>query len=505
MHSMNRRKFLTMLSAAAAGTAVAPLSKLYAKNYPHGVFNKPKPGICLANGLSDGFGPLVDKLPLNAAELTNTVAGNLSQIPLLKLPQGFSYTALSITGQPMGDGSIVPGDHDGMACFLARNGNYVLVRNHELSPGENKFDNRTGCLPPNGKVYDPFNLPQGQGGGGTSTLVINRLGGLVLDYISLGGTIRNCAGGLTPWDSWISCEENVSTLEDPVNTKMHGYNFEVPAMLGEAVDPIPLIDMGRFNHEAVACDPSTGFIYQTEDRGDSLFYRFVPHVKQPHRFGDLQQGGTLYAMVIDANTSAICDGSSLPVFNANASIDTRKDVLSFLGQPLPVRWVRLEDVNPTEDTLRLEGQAKGAAVFSRGEGAWYSDGLIYFVASGGGNDGNGQVWAYNPKMETITLLVESTDSGVLDNPDNITVAPDGTLYLCEDGGGEQFVVGVDHDGNLFPFAKNNYNNSEFAGACFSPDSRFMFVNMQSFGVTYAIFRDNHLPIMLMRKPNHTPI
>jgi secreted PhoX family phosphatase len=252
--------------------------------------------------------------------------------------------------------------------------------------------------------------------------------------------------------------------------------------------------MGRFNHEAIACDPRSGYVYQTEDRGDSLFYRFVPNDRHPCRFGDLQKGGSLYAMVIDANTSAICDGTNLPV--TDASVDTRRGVLSFLGQPLPVQWVRLEDVDPEADTLRFEGQAKGAALFNRGEGAWYHEGLIYFVATSGGDNGNGQVWAYNPKHETVTLVVESTDSGVLDNPDNITVAPDGTLYLCEDGGGVQFVVGVDHDGNLFPFAENIYNTSEFCGACFSHDSRFMFVNMQSFGVTYAIFRDDHRSITL---------
>lgn len=498
MTALNRRKFLAMLSAATAGTAVAPLGNLYARSFPQGIFGQPTPGVCIANGVSQGFGPIVPKLPLNAADLTDTVVGNLSQAHLLELPENFSYTALSITGQIMGDGSIVPGDHDGMACFMGQNGDYVLVRNHELSRGQNKYGNRTGCQPPNGKVYDPFNLPEGQGGGGTSTLIIDRQGQLVMDYISLGGTIRNCAGGPTPWGSWISCEEDVSTLSAAANTKMHGYNFEVPALLGQAVDPIPLIDMGRFNHEAVACDPRTGYIYQTEDRGDSLFYRFVPHVRQPRHFGDLQQGGELYAMVIDAQTNAVCDGSVLPVLNAHDSVDTRRNVQSFLGQPLPVKWVKLEDVNPAADTLRFEGQAKGAAVFARGEGMWYSnsDGLVYFVATSGGDIGRGQVWAYNPKQETVTLLVESTDQGVLDRPDNITVGPDGALYLCEDGSGEQFVVGVDQQGNLFPFARNNYNTSEFAGACFSPDGRFMFVNMQTFGVTYAIFRNDHRPIKL---------
>jgi secreted PhoX family phosphatase len=489
MSTLNRRRFLSLLSVAAAGTAVAPLGKLYAHGQHFQSLPRPQPGLCLANGVGEGFGPLIPTLPANAAELTSTVAGDLSQVPLLKLPQGFSYTALSITGQAMGDGSPVPSGHDGMACFQGRRGNYVLVRNHERNPGG------SGCLPPNGKVYDPFLLAPGQGGGGTSTLILDRHGRLVHDYISLGGTIRNCAGGLTPWDSWISCEENTSTPTNSATvTKKHGYNFEVPALLGEAVDPIPLVAMGRFNHEAVACEPRSGHVYQTEDRGDSLFYRFIPHDRHPRRFGDLQQGGTLYAMVIDANTSAVCDGTNLPV--TDASVDTRTGVQSFLGQPLPVSWVQLEDVDPAEDTLRFEGQAKGAALFARGEGAWYGDGLIYFVASGGGDMGNGQVWAYDPRRETVTLLVESTAEGVLDNPDNITVAPDGTLYLCEDGGGVDFVVGVDHDGNLFPFVENNFNTSEFCGACFSSDGRFMFVNMQSFGVTFAIYRDDRRPIAL---------
>jgi len=123
--ALNRRKFLAMLSAATAGTAVAPLGNLYARSHPQGIFNKPTPGLCIANGVSQGFGPIVPKLPLNAAELTDTVAGDLSQAHLLELPQNFSYTALSITGQTMGDGSIVPGDPDGMACFMGQNGNYV--------------------------------------------------------------------------------------------------------------------------------------------------------------------------------------------------------------------------------------------------------------------------------------------------------------------------------------------------------------------------------------------
>lgn len=129
---------------------------------------------------------------------------------------------------------------------------------------------------------------------------------------------------------------------------------------------------------------------------------------------------------------------------------------------------------------------------------WYADGLSYFVCTGGGDQGNGQVWAYDPRRETVTLLVESTSGGALDNPDNITVGPDGALYMCEDGGGEQFVVGVDGNGDLFKFARNNLNTSEFCGACFSNDGRMMFVNIQGPGITYAIFRDDHRPIFVKR-------
>ncbi|MGB3200987.1 MAG: alkaline phosphatase PhoX, partial [Nodosilinea sp.] len=136
---------------------------------------------------------------------------------------------------------------------------------------------------------------------------------------------------------------------------------------------------------------------------------------------------------------------------------------------------------------------KGAAIFFRGEGAWYGNGLVYFTATQGGppavdsTRGNGQVWAYNPQRETLTLLVEASPSGeLLDEPDNIVVSPFGDLFLCEDGGGEQFVVGVNGKGELYQFARNAFNDSEFAGACFSPDGQTLFVNNQSLG-TFAIW------------------
>ena len=179
-------------------------------------------------------------------------------------------------------------------------------------------------------------------------------------------------------------------------------------------------------------------------------------------------------------------------------------MLPFLGQPLKVDWVKLEDVDPAEDTLRFEAQSKGAAVWWRGEGAWFQGGKHYWVCSGAGDIGEGQVWCYDPLRETVTMVVESTDENLLDGPDNIAVAKDGTLYLCEDGstgtpGQGNFsekVVGVAANGGLFDFARNALDTSEFAGACFSTNGKFMYVNSQGVGITYAIWRTDNRPIFL---------
>ncbi|NEQ29475.1 MAG: DUF839 domain-containing protein [Leptolyngbya sp. SIO4C5] len=429
------------------------------------------------------YGPLRPTLPRNTADLANTVAGDLRNVPLLELPRGFKYTAFSITGQTMSDGTLVPGDHDGMAAFPGPRGSTILVRNHELSPTEDEFGNLKGVDAPAEKRYAP------NATGGTTTLVVGRNRRLVKDYASLSGTIRNCAGGPTPWGSWVSCEETFSsTLDLNGNPIYHGYNFEVPAGTNTGlVTPVALKDMGRFSHEAVAVDPRTGYVYETEDSGDSCFYRFVPNVK-----GNLAQGGSLYALKIKQYPDGV-NTSNNPNLGGQLGLIPA-------GREYPVEWVKIDNPNPipeenaNDKQVRTQGQEKGGAVFFRGEGAWYGNGVIYFIATQGGppavdsSRGNGQVWEYNPQKETVTLIVEAPPSGdTLDEPDNVTVSPFGDLFLCEDGGGEQFVVGVDLDGLLYKFARNNLDESEFAGACFSPDGRTLFVNSQGVGITYAIW------------------
>ncbi|BAY32047.1 hypothetical protein NIES2107_39330 [Nostoc carneum NIES-2107] len=453
--NLSRRNFFKVAGASAVGvTMLSPLEALYAGAAKGKV----------ANGI--GYGPLEAKLPQNADELVDVVFGgiNLGNQPLLELPPGFKYTAISYTGQRMDDGALVASNHDGMAAFEGRNRNStILVRNHEVSAnGSNPI----------------IGLPRyDQIGGGTTTIIVGPDRRVKKQFVSLSGTIRNCAGGPTPWDSWISCEENLTLPTPGGASKKHGYNFEVPATENiQIADPIPLVAMGRFNHEAVAVDPKTGWIYQTEDDGSSCFYRFRPHVR-PTRYGDLQKrgAGVLEALVV----------------KGKPRLNTSKEFPVTQSKSVEVEWVTIDNVDPNDNSfassVRGQGQAKGAAIFSRGEGAWYGDGNIYFTCTNGGAVGQGQVFAYNPRKNTLTLVVESPAENILNFPDNITVAPFGDLFLCEDGSNTEYVIGVNQKGELYRFAANAINGSEFAGACFSPDGRTMFVNIQDPGITCAIW------------------
>lgn len=427
--SFSRRRFFAIAGATTASVILAdPLRKLYARE---------------AQGLPTrgaGYGPLQP-----------------DPKGLLELPRGFQYRAFSRTKDLMSDGTPAPSNHDGMAAFEGSQGNTILVRNHELGTSASAPVIATN-------QYDPACM------GGTTTLVVGPNRELVRHYVSLAGTFRNCAGGATPWGSWISCEEDVSTPQtNPRVTKRHGYNFEVPATATGPVTPVPLVAMGRFNHEAIAVDPRTGIIYQTEDRGDSLFYRFLPN-----RSSVLTEGGVLEALKIQGS----------------GSVNTARGFS--IGQRLPVEWVRIDEVDPAQDTVRYEGIAKGAATFARGEGIAYGNGEIYFACTSGGPLGKGQVWRYIPGQTAqeggyLELFAEPNDASVLENPDNVIVSPFGDVFLCEDGDGSNYVVGVNARGELYPFARNAINDSEVAGVCFSPSGRTMFVNIQNPGITFAIW------------------
>ena len=421
---------------------------------------------------------------------------------LLDLPEGFTAHAFSRTGEQMDDGLWVPGKHDGMAAFPGPNGKTILVRNHEL----NAADKTIGAFGWNNekleraaadKLYDAGTgkLP---GLGGTTTLVYDtRTQTLEKQFLSLAGTLRNCAGGLTPWNTWITCEETVQKAETTAETTYevdHGYNFEVPVSADIGLAPaIPLKAMGRFNHEAIAVNPKSGIVYQTEDRHDSLIYRFIP--EKP---GELAAGGKLQALKIR-------DLQSADTRNWRSRL---QKIFPWTYNPVPVgetfavEWVDIENVESPLDDLRKQGaEGKAAAKFARGEGIWYGgsqeQGEIYIACTNGGIAKKGQIWKYIPspyegtsreeqQPGTLQLFIEPNDSNLMENADNLTVTPWGDLIICEDGPNEEFLVGVTPQGHLYRFARNAGNMSEFAGATFSPDGSTLFVNIQSPGITLAI-------------------
>lgn len=464
---MNRRNFLWTLGLTTSGTALA-LSG----------FTKRAQILAETNNFSNlktlGFG-----------ELAPTAARNTGET-YLALPKGFEYTIFGETGSQMADGQKTPPAHDGMATFQV--GKEIrLVRNHEVSGGSKP---REGIAIGKNNHYDEA------AGGGTTTLVINpKTLEVERDFVSLSGTLINCAGGRTPWGSWISCEETtlgqtVRTSASGVKTggfaKPHGYCFEVPASANSTIPPVPLKAMGRFVHEAVAVDKKSGTVYLTEDYNPSGFYRFLP--KRNKR---LAEGGTLQVLKIkDKN-----------------NFDTRKGQKT--GMQWTADWVTIDNPDPAEadvDPLAVfkQGQKKGAASFARNEGCFADEkGGIYFTSTSGGDNGGGQVWMYEPVNKDegrLTLLFESPSREILDMPDNICLHPKSNLlFICEDsdyvGQGatrDNYVRILTPTGKIADFAKNitpKFLTSEFAGSTFSKDGKTLFVNLQGVGATFAIRGD----------------
>jgi len=492
MSGIGRRAFLQGAAAATGGVLVSgPLQSLF--------------------GGAAGAAP-----PSNALAAVPDLRDGVVR---LWLPSGFQYRSFHDTDtllpappapqvQPsviLDDGTILPGRHDGMGAFAGPNGNVWLVRNHEINglvaaafgPGA-PYDSRTG--------------------GGTTTIEVTTRGEVVRAFTSLNGTQNNCSGGRMPWGSWITCEETVNGpdvgpdftgVSNVPLQQRHGFIFEVPA--GGQSNRQPITAAGRFAHEAAAYSPDEGIVYLTEDNFafPSGLYRYIPP-QNPMAAGFLANGGRLQMLRV-AGT-------------ANAHLEANQAI----GATYPVEWVDIDDPSPTfpftpgvsaptanNDALVYvgdQGRAQGAAGFSRLEGATFAKGRIHFTSTQGGGvaetgpqlvlgygRGAGQVWAYDPRRATLTCEYQSPGTANLELPDNITARNDrGTIVICEDGPGDNYIRGLTRDAQLFDIALNRlrFNNSpnaprfaeEFAGATFSPDGGTLFVNIQaSRALTFAIW------------------
>lgn len=381
---------------------------------------------------------------------------------LLDLPEGFSYRLISSLGDAMSDGGTVPDKADGMGCFDMGNGTIALVRNHELLP----WDDMGGDV---AKGYDTMPTGQVMAGGTTNIVLDAKTLAVKQQHRTLAGTIRNCAGGTTPWGTWLSCEEpGTRGLE----LKNHGYVFEVPADADGLVEPIPLKAMGRFNHEAAIVDPATGFVYETEDKEDGLIYRFLPAEN-----GRLAAGGKLQALALVEGTrdSRNWDTASMEV-----------------GDRHKVRWIDLDDVESPNEDLRARGAAKGALIVARGEGMHMGEDELYICSTSGGAAKLGQIFRLTPGRngaeDTLELFFESESKDQFNYGDNLCVAPNGHLIVCEDQYTDVVdnrLIGITPEGQPYVFARLTMQ-TELAGACFSPDGQWLFVNAYSPTRKFAI-------------------
>jgi secreted PhoX family phosphatase len=486
--SIDRRQFLKRGAAAGAAWLVPGAFDLALARIAHGAVAR-----------APGFGPLMP-----------------DPEGLLDLPAGFAYRALSASSlggtdprfaATLDDGTPVPPLHDGMAAFAGPDGVMILVRNHELNPGHTPEVD-----PGRTRRYDPL------GTGGTTTLWVDAERKVVRAFASLSGTFRNCAGGATPWGTWLTCEECTYMPGDvdgenhdrrPDVERPHGYVFEVDARATGLVPPVPIRGMGRFYHEAVAVDPATGTVYLTEDRDDGLIYRFTPDVvtrgrRKPGslRPGDLAAGGVLEALRVTSHRALRTQnwGKSQPVrVGERFEIDWVRiedpepamDQKVVRQAPLPARWTGdprgRRHVETARGSTRGQGFALGAAQFARAEGMAYHDRAIYTCCTNGGREKLGQVWRIDLVRGELSLVIEADTREQMEGPDNLSPAPFGDLVICEDGRDADRVLGLTPEGRLYEIARNALGHGELAGACFSPDASTLFVNMQEPGITFAIW------------------
>ncbi|MEV5544778.1 alkaline phosphatase PhoX [Streptomyces sp. NPDC052309] len=329
----------------------------------------------------------------------------------IRLPGGFTSRVIARSGQK------VPGTSytwhnapDGGACYADGTG-WIYVSNSEINPS-----------------------------GGASAVKFSATGAITSAYRVLSNTRQNCAGGKTPWNTWLSCEE-----------VDRGYVYETDPWGVKAA--VRRDAMGRFKHEAAAADPVRGVVYLTEDVTDGCFYRF-----RPTTWGDLSSG-TLEVLVAGTATSG------------------------------PVTWARVPDPSGATAT---RSQVSGAKRFNGGEGCYYANDTCWFTTKG-----DNRVWQYNAAAQTIELAYDdslvTSGTAPLTGVDNVTGSASGDLFVAEDGGNMEICV-ITPDDVIAPFLRiDGQSGSEITGPAFSPDGTRLYFSSQrgttgssSGGITYEV-------------------
>ncbi|MDN5859091.1 MAG: PhoX family protein [Pseudonocardia sp.] len=404
---------------------------------------------------------------------------------MLALPADFRYTVVTHAGvTKLDSGEPTPRNHDGTGAFARPGGGVVLVNNHEI---RDPFGTELPVPHHDGLVYDPG------AAGGCTVITTDERGNRTGETVGVAGTSTNCAGGVSPWGTWLTCEETDTLAGEDGFQADHGYVFEVdPFDPAANRDPQPIKALGRFEHEAVAVDPQRGHIYLTEDASDpnGMLYRWTPPAGYAAGKAALR---TLGAADGELAVMRASDGNGRHVSDLSMA--------TAVGTRYAIEWVPVPDRDARGTAIRRQFTDADATRARKLEGAWWDAGGAYIVSSYARDESpvahDGQVWFFDPATSMLTLrllFARNVPTRVarlaFDGPDNISISPHGGVIIAEDGKGAQHLIGATAAGSTFPVARNDFTDEtrsgEFVGPVYSPDGSILFAGIQEPGYLFAI-------------------